>query len=335
MISRTAENCFWLARHFERAEMLMQAVKVNYNYAIETEMNTTELWFPLLVVLGEREDFKERFGKLDDYKIDQLLEYLIWDEENDASAFSSIKAARENARIARDLIAYEMFELVNRFWLWLQRPSTRRMSENDLDRFCMEFKEYCLTWKGMYSSLLLREDPYYFMQLGMFLERANLTVRFLDIHHYHPFDVTADRESLAEALFWQRSLQRCMSFDAIVRRPYFDINRHQVTEFLLKEPFFPRTIFYCLQTAIESMAQVSTRSEGELGNASNDKLIAMYMKVSEVDIEESLAESHQFLTSLVQDIADICGQIQIDFFTVDMTLLNDMIENDQYLSSRA
>jgi uncharacterized alpha-E superfamily protein len=334
MISRTAENCFWLARHFERAEMVTQAVKVNYNYSLETDINTTQLWFPLLVVLGERDRFTERFGKLNDYNIDQLLECLIWDEDNPSSAFSSIKAARENARIARDLISYEMFELVNRCWLWLQKPETRKLFAWDIDVFCMELQEYCLTWKGMYTSLILREEPYYFMQLGMYLERANLTARFLDIHHYHPFDVTSERESLAEALFWQRSLQRCMSFDAIVRRPYFGINRHQVTEFLLKEPSFPRTIFYCSQVTIEAMAQVCTGSDKRLGNKSTELLIQFYMKISEVDIEEALADSHHYLTSIVQDISDICAQIQEDFFTADMDLLNEMIENNQYIATR-
>ncbi len=327
MISRTAENCFWLTRNLERVEMLNNAIEVTHDIALETDADVYDTWFPLVIVLGGQESFLEDQKVTASHDENKILEFLVWDKDNQSSIYTSFSNARENARIVRDLMSYEMWEVMNRAWLWLNKPATKKLFKSDLNAFCLELSETCSTWKGMFHDLILRDDPYYFMKLGMTLERANLTARLMDVHYHRHIDLTSSQETMYESLYWQEMLQYCMSYDAFVRRPYFDVGREQVAEFLLQEPDFPRTIAYCLKDSINSLGEVRQQSKYKIGNDCFEKLFKTYNILVDSEIIDILDSSHEFLTALINDLAELCSQIQKDFFDVDVETFSKMLSS--------
>ena len=108
MISRTAENCFWLSRNIERVQMLTNAIDVAYNVELEIYGDAEDIWYPLIVMLGSGEAFIKKYGYNAKSKARKIQEFLIWDRENLSSIYSSLSSARENARIIRDLIAADI-----------------------------------------------------------------------------------------------------------------------------------------------------------------------------------------------------------------------------------
>ena len=116
LISRVAESCFWMTRYLERAEATSRMVAVHRQWALDAVLEGTPLdaWLPLIVVVGEREHFFEHHPR--GAGPEQAQEYLVWDERNPVSVFSSVRWLRSNARTIREVISLEMWTCTNEFW---------------------------------------------------------------------------------------------------------------------------------------------------------------------------------------------------------------------------
>jgi uncharacterized alpha-E superfamily protein len=77
-----------------------------------------------------------------------------------------------------------MWESLNGSWLEFQsiRPDTLR--PDALPRILDWIKERSAAYRGALLNTILRNDTYYFSQLGTFLERADNTARILDVKYY-------------------------------------------------------------------------------------------------------------------------------------------------------
>src|SRR5687767_7282187 len=111
MISRVAEHCYWMSRYLERAENTARILQVNQTLLLDFHVPTEQQWRPLLIISGI-EDYEG------DCNAESVQEYMTWDERNLCSIASSVRAARENARIVRETISAEMWERVNAAYLW-------------------------------------------------------------------------------------------------------------------------------------------------------------------------------------------------------------------------
>ena len=94
MISRVADNLFWLGRYIERAESSARVLLVTRNLALDGELQARQCWQPAVVVCGESERFLERFGEAGFEDGELVQRYLGWDEQNGVSILRSVAAAR-------------------------------------------------------------------------------------------------------------------------------------------------------------------------------------------------------------------------------------------------
>lgn len=62
MISRVADNCFWLGRYLERAESAARVLTVTSNLALDAELTAEQCWLPVIIVSGEEAHFTEKHG---------------------------------------------------------------------------------------------------------------------------------------------------------------------------------------------------------------------------------------------------------------------------------
>ena len=118
VLSRLAENLYWMARYTERAENTARLLDVNYHALAEAPYLSkgllTEQWAPLLSITGDVESFREHFDKADRNTVPA---WLTQHPDNPGSIRSSLTRARENARTVRDRISTEMWEALNRAYL--------------------------------------------------------------------------------------------------------------------------------------------------------------------------------------------------------------------------
>src|SRR5262249_35582967 len=103
MISRVAEHCFWLSRYLERAEDTARILDVNQTLLLDFDVPLEQQWRPLLIISGIHH---LPVGA----DAETVQHYMTWETENLSSIASSLNAARENARIIREVISAEMWE---------------------------------------------------------------------------------------------------------------------------------------------------------------------------------------------------------------------------------
>ena len=104
MLSRTAENLYWMARHIERAENTARILDVAHRSALlplDIEGTEAYLWYAPLNITGCSEAYESRYGLA---RNDAVTHFMTFDAENPCSIYSCLKAARENARAVRGAI---------------------------------------------------------------------------------------------------------------------------------------------------------------------------------------------------------------------------------------
>src|SRR2546430_13119305 len=107
MLSRTAENLYWTGRYMERAENMARILDVSHRTALQRPRAAADDadWQAVLDILGHRPRF---MAKYETPSTAAVTAFFTLDPENPASIYSSVRAARENARALRAAISHEM-----------------------------------------------------------------------------------------------------------------------------------------------------------------------------------------------------------------------------------
>jgi uncharacterized alpha-E superfamily protein len=107
MLSRTANELYWMARHIERAENTARLLDVTYRTSLmpyqggEPGLAWAEPWSVPLITLGLATAFYQRYSSL---TAENALRFMIFDPTNASSIHECLRAAREAARSIRGAI---------------------------------------------------------------------------------------------------------------------------------------------------------------------------------------------------------------------------------------
>ncbi len=108
--------------YLERAENTTRILEVNYTLLLDFHVPTELQWRPMLTICGVHDYDAAGDGEA-------VQAYMTWDEDNPASIVSCLAAARENARIIREVISAETWERVNHYHLWMHSPASRALRQ--------------------------------------------------------------------------------------------------------------------------------------------------------------------------------------------------------------
>jgi len=316
MISRVAESCFWLLRYIERAESCARLVSVNRLIVLDANVEAPERWWPVIIVVGERERFAELAGAGKHLDDDETEEYLTWGEKNPVSIRSNLHWARENARMIREVISREMWETINTSWQWLQSRAARREYKKDRSQFYQNIRAMCAEFKGVSHDTMLHEEAWDFMQLGTTLERANQTARLMDVAHHRV--AASDKGALEtpwQSAQWVSQLRLCAADESFFKRQRAAPTGAAVAGFLLQDASFPRSVRHCYERAEESLGKIEAAAERRRPTQSLVAVRAMVDRLSSQDITSVIQSGlHAELTHVVDTTASVCDQLHHDFF---------------------
>ena len=111
MLSRTADNLYWLARYMERAGTAARLLEVAARISLlPTEQGCRNEWDSLLRSTGTADAFAGKYGQAVQRNIES---FLFFDRDNPSSVASSITAARENGRIVRTALTTQVWDALN------------------------------------------------------------------------------------------------------------------------------------------------------------------------------------------------------------------------------
>ena len=104
MLSRVAENLYWLGRHLERAENIARMARVEHEVSLESGQ---EIWHSLVSTTASNQLFWDTLIESPDLT---HSEFLIYSMQNPASLRSTLVRARELALGLREHISREVWE---------------------------------------------------------------------------------------------------------------------------------------------------------------------------------------------------------------------------------
>src|ERR1700678_3613769 len=160
MLSRTAENLYWLARYVERAEYLAHTIDATLRVTAlpNAYIGKTNEWDSALLTAGVSVSF-----------------YEIHEEANEHNVVDYLSFA----------LTSEMWDTINSAWIDLQEVWGKgAKTREELTKFLRFVQETSLRFDGSAYRTMLRNDAYWFSRLGLHLERADNTARILDVKYH-------------------------------------------------------------------------------------------------------------------------------------------------------
>ncbi len=298
MLSRVAHSLYWMARYIERAENIARIVDVNLQLLLDIrhidERRHIACWLSIVQATGEEESFFKLHAQASRAAV---TEFLVFQPENSNSIVQSIYQARENARMVRDQITLELWEELNRLYLFLRSPSARDVWRRSPSDFFQEVKSSSLHIIGIVNATLIHNEGWWIVQAGQFLERADKTTRILDVRGQElPVGAVSERISPEAALEWTAVLRSCSAWDAYRSIHSSDIHLHRVAEFLILNDHFPRSVRFCVAELNRALRSLSGVAEGRFVNEA-EKLTGRFLAELQFSSVEDIFEVglHQYL----------------------------------------
>jgi uncharacterized alpha-E superfamily protein len=259
LLSRVAEQLYWAARHVERASDTSRVVAEHTHMLVDLPTRLDVTWEPLLAITGSRSSFDERYPSAEE---SHVIAFLLADRDNPTSVLSSIVAARENLRSAREALPREAWQALNDLYLYATSHHTEAVDRRSRARFLDKVVAESRRFDGILAGAMSRDEAYTMLCLGQHVERADMTSRVLDVR---AVALLRDRSGeddgrQHDAVQWAAVLRSLSALQAYHRRRRGPTTGHPTVSFLLRDPDFPGSIAHCL-TQVEDLASSLPRSE--------------------------------------------------------------------------
>ncbi len=315
MLSRTADNLFWLARYMERAETAARLLEVGGRIALlpnAGQGNRTE-WDALLLASGTDEAFRRKYGEAVQRNIES---HLFFDLDNHASVATCITQARENGRIVRTALTTQVWDALNSAFQELRQLERTPRSELTLSRLTDWTMRATALVRGAIDATLLRNDGYDFLNIGYHLERADNTARLLDVKYYVLLPRADFVGSGLDNYQWT-TLLRALSVHRAFHWAYGgEVTAAKIADFLILNRQCPRALITCvdgLNLHLDRLARDYGRS-----TAAQTAARALLEELSQTSTDLVFDEGlHEFLTRFIREVSALGLHISESYLNGD------------------
>src|SRR5271163_4690657 len=299
MLSRTADNLYWLARYVERAEYLARVLEATLRLTALplAYVGSTNEWESAVATAGCRKAFFARYTEANE---ENVTEFLAFSNDNPSSIRNCIEIARQNARAVRTALTIETWETINGAWLELKRFGNGQTSREEFLRFLHWVQETSLRFDGSAYRTMLRNDVYWFSRLGMYIERADNTARILDVKYHLLLPAhervggPLDYHQWASIL---RSVSALTAYHWVYRQ---NVKPWLVADLLMLKDEMPRSLASCYENLVQNLDRIA-HAYGRQGNAQRQaRAVRARLQNSRID-EIFQTGLHEFIDDFVED----------------------------------
>ena len=161
----------------------------------------------------------------------------------------------------------------------------------------------------------MRHDAFRFIRLGIFIERADNTMRMLDARYemleLRGTDTNVDADSSAHGYYqWSALLRALSSFEAYTELYRDAPAARHVAELLLLHPDVPRSLSACL----EELDQILASLPGANGRPAQRLAAELDARLRYTGIDEILEEGlHEWLNEFIPLLAQLGNAIHTSY----------------------
>ena len=302
MLSRTAENLYWLARYMERADTMARLLEVGYRMALMPSVGEgyRNEWASLVAATGSSAGFEAKFGQ--GFRQRDVETWLFFDRENPSSVVSCVETARQNGRAVRTALTSEMWDALNGAYLELRDLERRPRSEALLPQLCDWTKRQGALLRGTTEGTHLQNDGFDFLNLGYYLERGDNTARLLDVKYYVLLPTTSMVGGAVDTYQWSTLLRALSAYRAFHWSYRGEYTPRKVAHFLILNAAFPRSLLHCQQQVAAHLGRLAMAYGSR--TVAHDRLQVMLDELAEARIEDVIEEGlHEFLSRFIHQNA--------------------------------
>jgi uncharacterized alpha-E superfamily protein len=297
MLSRTADNLYWLARYVERAEYLSRILEAAQRITALpiAAVNTTNEWASAVATAGCADAF---FAAYPEANSENVTDYLAFSPANPFSIRNCFDIARNNARAVRTALTVEMWDAINGTWLELKRFGKGPTSQEERRRFLLWVQESSLRFDGSAYRTMLRNDSYWFSRLGVYMERADNTARILDVKYHLLLPAHEQVGGPLDYFQWAgilRSVSALTAYHWVYRE---SLKPWLIADLLMLNDQMPRSLSSCYENLVRNLDQIA-RVYGKQGPAQRQAR-SIRVRLENSRIEEIFQSGlHEFISDFI------------------------------------
>ena len=303
MLSRTAENLYWLGRYLERCENVARIVDVEYHAGIEfggaSEM--AGLWDALITTTGAERLYK---SATTDGKAIPPGDFLILSTQNPNSIRSVVNHARNLARGLREFISREIWTEIN--GLYLSLAEQEHLDEAEVFDVCSRIKRSIETVFGLYDNTVLLEEGREWFRCGTYIERADMTSRILDAKYHILLPDISDVGGALDRFQWAAILRSASAWEAFRKTVRGTPSATRVADLLIHSERFPRSLTFCLMGLLRHYNNAAVRSPTKMRAPAEREITVLRLDIASESTTQILeAGLHEFLDTFQQRLTQI------------------------------
>ncbi|QJQ94695.1 MULTISPECIES: alpha-E domain-containing protein [Halomonadaceae] len=308
MLSRVAENLYWMARYIERAEDTARLISVSSHLLLDLPREVSLGWSTLIDITGSAEIYDGLHTTRDERNV---LHFLCAERSYGGSILSALGNARENLRTTRDVVPREIWEQINQLYMTISEQAESGLKPRRRDAFLKNVIRGCQTLTGLIEGTMSHDLARTFIEMGRHLERADMTTRILDVRSANLLPKNPDDLLPFENLQWMSVLKSLTAYQMYRQNVRVRVRGPDVLRFLLQDRYLPRSVSRGLQ---ELAWELETLPHHDRALATATLVRA---EVAEADIQalaNSPDELHRFIDELQIGFSRLHDVIAASYF---------------------
>ncbi|MDA9201918.1 alpha-E domain-containing protein [Flavobacteriaceae bacterium] len=308
MLSRVANNLFWLERYFVRSHSLLNLIKANY--LSNLDIDDISPWDK--TVLNFTGKTLNELSLKENAPVD-IIQLLLFDRRYSNSAINLVGQTRQNTRSVQEHVSKEIWQNVNKYYHFIeQKDLSLRFIDQDPITIIDEMLMYNMLHYSNADINQERGNAYCFMNLGKYIERLCQSIDFILLRSSNS---NAVFDALEEHIYWKNLLVSVGGYQQFVKAYKSVFNSKNIIEFIVLNPFFPNSIYYCLnKIAVHSNRLNKFNDINPINDMSFrvDKLDSnlRYMKIDNL-LHDGL---ESFLENLKSEMSSLNKEIDMVYF---------------------
>lgn len=306
MLSRVAEKLYWMARYLERAENTARVINVNTNLLLDLPRKVQPGWAPLIDITGGEDLFRQNYTDADERSV---LKFLVGDTVNPSSILASLGQARENARTVRDYLPREAWEQLNELHIFAKTHLAIVLGHKRRYEYLRGIIVGVQQITGLLAGTMTHDEGYEFLRMGRNLERADMTIRIIDVRSANLLPDSSEELTPFENIQWMSVLKSLSAYQMYRRAVQSRVRRPDVLKFLFMEPLFPRSFQHSLSEVGNCLALLP-RNEAPTTH------VVRAQRIVKTSGPETMSQTqlHQLIDLLEMNLVDLDAAITATYF---------------------
>ncbi len=313
MLARVANNLFWMGRYLERSEHVARYTNVNYFSSLDAPNAISQsrqfVLRSLLFMIGAPEQDAQK-----PLHEEEIIYNIGLNPEYDHAILNNVKAIRENANGARDLISTELYESINRFYHYVLNYDPNYFVKRGLYDFTIGVTQRTAILRGKIRGTLLHDEIYSIIMMGVNIERATQIIRMINAKYQDALMAKGSYgDKVGNSFEWTTLLKCAESYD-MMRRSYRKTpTLLSALEFLVLNGDCPRSVMNSLNQVCNHMHILHLDHPPDKGSTSflAGKLRAEFQYLRVEDIEQDI---NGFIQKVLERLYQISNKMEEEFF---------------------